>query len=116
MDESTPEFEIVAGRARLEVRGEIDVATAPDLARALERVIDDHNGATVTIDLGGVSFIDSSGLGALVEAQKEARRRGGALRCTNLQGSARKVFEITGLLELFGIPETPPRATTESDR
>jgi anti-sigma B factor antagonist len=99
--------------ARFEVRsgnepgvvasGELDVATVPELKVALTDLIDRHPGGAIWVDMGQVSFIDSSGLGVLVGALKRARQREGSVVVRNLSGAPRKVFEITGLLEIFGV-------------
>jgi anti-sigma B factor antagonist len=99
--------------ARFEVRqgdepgvvasGELDVATVPDLKAALSDLIDRNPGTAVWVDMGQVSFIDSSGLGVLVGALKRARQHDGSIAVRNLSGAPRKVFEITGLLEIFGV-------------
>ena len=81
--------------------GELDVATVPVLESALDSVLNLHGGRAVEVDLSGVSFIDSSGLGVLVTGLKRAQEHGGTLIVRGLQPSPRKVFEITGLLELF---------------
>lgn len=81
--------------------GELDVATVPDLEVALHQVLESDGSGTVEIDLGGVTFIDSSGLGVLVAALKQSQALGGRLVVRNLQAAPRKVFEVTGLLELF---------------
>ena len=91
----------VDGSSIIAASGEIDVATAPDLTAALDLMID--RGATaISVDMEHVTFIDSSGLGALVTALKRAQQTDATLTLVNLSGSARKVFEITGLLETFG--------------
>jgi anti-sigma B factor antagonist len=82
--------------------GELDVATVPELKAALTDLIDRHPGTSVWVDMGRVSFIDS-GLGVLVGALKRARQHDGTVVVRNLSGAPHKVFEITGLLEIFGV-------------
>jgi anti-sigma B factor antagonist len=105
-----PGMELQPGEARFEARGEgtvaafgeIDVATAPELRAALDALIDSGTGA-VDVDMAGVTFIDSSGLGALIAALKRARQRDADITISNLTGATRRVFEITGLIEVFKI-------------
>jgi anti-sigma B factor antagonist len=86
----------------LAIRGEVDVSTSAALREELYRLID--AGATrVVIDCAEMDFIDSSGLGVLVGALKRLREKDGELVLRNLNPSARKVFEITGLTKLFTI-------------
>ena len=62
------------GSPVIEASGEVDVATAPDLAAALDAMI--GSGApNIVVDMEQVSFIDSSGLGTLVAAFIKLRRR-----------------------------------------
>jgi anti-sigma B factor antagonist len=88
----------------LAASGEIDVATSPELRRTLHDLAD-REPSTLVLDLHDVTFIDSSGLGVLVGALKRLREqdRGDVLVLEGLQGPVRKVFEITGLTELFTI-------------
>jgi anti-sigma B factor antagonist len=84
------------------VVGEIDVATSPHLRAAIARVVDQAR--RVSVDLSGTTFIDSSGLGVLVGALKRAREGGHQdLELRGLQEPVRRVFEITGLTELFPV-------------
>ena len=91
------------------VRGEVDVATAPLLRDELHRLLDpDHPlepgpPSRLVLDLSEMSFIDSVGLGVLIGVLKRARESGRELELRNLQPAARKVFEITGLHEVFTI-------------
>lgn len=79
------------------VRGEIDVATSPQLRTALNALVE-RGARDVTLEFAGVSFVDSSGLGVLVGAYKRLRDEGdGSIRIVGAQPSVRKVFEITGL-------------------
>ncbi|HSO95120.1 MAG TPA: STAS domain-containing protein [Acidimicrobiia bacterium] len=88
----------------LAVTGEIDVATSPELRRELHQLAD-REPTQLVLDLEGVSFIDSSGLGVLVGVLKRLREedRGDILVLEGLQEPVRKVFDITGLTELFTI-------------
>jgi len=84
----------------LQVAGEVDVATAPALAEHLDALLAGGD-ARVVVETGGMTFIDSSGLGALVTALRRARASGQEIEIRGLQPSPRRVFEITGLHEVF---------------
>jgi anti-sigma B factor antagonist len=86
----------------LVARGEIDVYTSPDFRRELQALIG-LGAPRVVVDLGAVDFIDSSGLGVLVGGLKRMRERDGAIVLRNMSLSTKKVFDITGLTELFSI-------------
>jgi anti-sigma B factor antagonist len=84
--------------------GEIDVFASPEVKAALVGLIKDgHN--LLVIDFAKVAYIDSTGLGALVAALKGARENGGSIAvvCTNPQ--IRRIFDITGLVKVFGMFE-----------
>ncbi|MHB8329749.1 MAG: STAS domain-containing protein [Acidimicrobiales bacterium] len=86
----------------LSVRGEVDVSTAPELRERLLAVAE--RGCILTVvDLSEVSFVDSTALGVLVSAVKRLRNAGGDLRLVVTQPHVSKVFEITGLTEVFPI-------------
>ncbi len=97
------------------VSGEIDVATAPSLRNRLQARVAGGD-TTVVVDLAHVSFLDSTALGVLVGALKRCREAGGDLRLVITEPRILKVFEITGLTEVFSIHptvdealEAPPR-------
>ena len=92
-----------AGEQRLRVVGEVDVASSPPLRAKIAELLD--GGADrIVLDLSEMTFIDSSGLGVLVGALKRVRELDrNDLVLTGLQGPPRRVFEITGLTELFSI-------------
>jgi anti-sigma B factor antagonist len=86
------------------VRGELDVLTAPFLWERLETLLP-KAGQRLVLDLGGVRFIDSMGLGVIVRAQSRLRHATGRLVVRSLQEQGRQLFEMTGLdrtLELEG--------------
>ncbi len=86
------------GRSRVSVAGELDAASAGELEAALSAVAD---GGTVELDLGGVSFIDSSGLRALLVAQQAADDAGGSLVLAVTTPAVDRLLELTGLSETF---------------
>lgn len=91
------------------VGGEIDVYTAPLLRDALDQQIAAGR-IQLVVDLDGITFMDSTGLGVLVGRLKLVRNRSGWLRvaCTNER--VLKVFRITGLDKVFTIRESVDEA------
>jgi anti-anti-sigma factor len=79
------------------VAGEVDMATAPQLAQCLV----DHAGQDVVLDLSKVGLLDSSGLSVLVRAYREAREAGHTLSTWNEPDNVRVVLEVTGLFDRF---------------
>jgi anti-anti-sigma factor len=81
------------------------MATAPQLAAALGAV---SNRATrVVVDLSAVSFLDSSGLNALVHVRRELAGRQVSFRTVSPKDQVvRRVFEITQLTEELGVVES----------
>lgn len=84
-----------AGAVSLRLSGELDAHTAPDLEAALDAAIED--GATVEVDLAEVSFVDSSGLAALLDARSRLDQRGGSLRVTDASVAVERLFTMTGV-------------------
>jgi|SRR5215207_2925002 len=83
------------GRLLLEVSGEVDVATAPVLVAAQSAALDVSR--HVVLDLGGVSFIDATGLSALVAGHRYATDRGAVLEFAAVPVRVLRLFAITGL-------------------
>jgi anti-anti-sigma factor len=84
-----------SGDAVVVVRGEVDMATAPQLAGCLADLAQ-HD---IVVDLAGVPFLDSSALSVLVNARKAVLESGHTLRVTGELDNVRTVLEVTGLLD-----------------
>jgi anti-sigma B factor antagonist len=94
----------------LSVKGEIDVYSAPRLReRLVELVSQGHR--QIVVDLEGVDFLDSTGLGVLVGGLKRLRSHDGELSIVCSQSRILKVFEITGLTSVFRMATTVDEAT-----
>ena len=87
------------------LRGEIDVYTAPRLRQALVDLID-AGSRNVVIDMERVDFLDSTGLGVLVEALKRAKGNDAELSIVATQDKILKIFDITGLNKAFTIHQS----------
>src|SRR5881397_4268764 len=90
------------GVAVLTLRGEIDVYTAPRMRQAIVDLVD-AGSRNIVIDMEKVDFLDSTGLGVLVEGLKRVRTRGGDLSLVVTQDKIVKIFEITGLNKAFSL-------------
>jgi anti-sigma B factor antagonist len=86
------------------VNGELDLATAPKLRTALA----DATGS-VRLDLGGVTFLDSSAISVLVETHQRLDGASGRLVLHNLSDQTRRVLEIAGLEDFFELSDEPVR-------
>jgi anti-sigma B factor antagonist len=93
----------------VEVRGEVDVHSAPQLKDRLTEVIDAGH-ASVIVDLSWLQFIDSTGLGALVAAYNHATAKNTSFRLVCKAERLLKVFRITGLHEVLDIRPTVEQA------
>ena len=96
------------------VHGELDVDGAPELRRALIEAIDEHPGLAVIVDLEGVDFIDSAGLGVLVGGRSRAKDVDGDLVLVATGHTVTRVLELTGLTRVFDIH--PSRAAALGPR
>lgn len=91
------------------VRGEVDINAVDVLDAALESAILKSVGAFV-IDLTEVSFLDSSGLAAIVRAHALLEREDRRLAVVCPPGPALRIFELTNMQELFAIYSSPQEA------
>lgn len=84
------------------VKGEIDAYTAPQLKEQLDSIVSEH-GVKVIINLEEVSYIDSTGLGIFVGALKSTRKNDGTLQLVGVNDRVKRLFKITGLHEIIDI-------------
>jgi len=84
--------------------GEADLHNAPELDRALQGVLA-LGGTAVAVDLGDVSFIDSTALGVLLRYHPRFRARGGDVLIVTQDRRVLRTLEITGLDRVFRIEQ-----------
>jgi anti-sigma B factor antagonist len=88
-------------------RGEVDAVTAPQLGRRLLGLADEGK-TQVVVDLSNVTFMDSTGIGVLLNAVRQLRQRDGGLVLVCPTERILRPFQITGLvdhLRIFGSRE-----------
>ena len=82
--------------------GQINVHSSPDLRDSLQAILSTEPlPHSVTVDLAGVPYIETSGIATLIEALRIARHHQIGFCLQGLDGSVRKLFEVTGVLTLF---------------
>lgn len=90
-----------AGRTILIVSGDVDLATADHFFAAAEQTLRSHADAPLLLDLGGVTFIDSTGVTALLNIRRAAKNAGTNLEAVRLSDVVSRVLAIAGIAELF---------------
>jgi anti-sigma B factor antagonist len=93
-----------------EVTGDIDISTVSGLRERLLGLAD--GGQPLIVDLNGVSFIDSTGLGVLVAATRRADAHGGSLHAVCSRKPTRKLLWLTGVDRRIPLTDTVDEALT----
>lgn len=98
----------VPGGLMVEVSGEVDLHSAPSLREALDAAVNEVTSSTATttallVDLSGVTFMDSTGLGELVGAHKALDRKGGRLHLTAGPDRIARLISLTGLDRVLAV-------------
>jgi len=91
---SAPDGSIV-----LRVIGELDLVDIEELKSAVRPFLAESR--AVELDMSGLEFIDSSGLGALVQLRSEAHAQGVSLVLRDMRANIHRLFEVTGLTGVF---------------
>jgi anti-sigma B factor antagonist len=92
----------------VEVDGELDLASAPELERALRQAWLQERGLVV-VDLTDLRFIDMAGLRSLLTAQQQAEQEGRQLLLANVPDAVRRVMALAHVDEVLAIMEDPPK-------
>lgn len=87
------------GAVRIHVTGEVDMDTCADLLAALLGCVDDPATEQVLLDMSGITFIDSSGIRALMEGHNRATQQDKTLRVVDWTPGTRRVFDLLGLAD-----------------
>ena len=106
MVELGPEFDLqvsrIGGHDVVVVKGEIDMATAPTLDKALSK----FSKKEVFLDLRKTEFMDSAGLKVLITQRARIEEKGGVMRLVVGEGPVMRLLELAGVREAFSIRPT----------
>lgn len=93
----------------LDIQGEIDLYNAPEIKDIIQKLIEAQK-YNIIINLEKVSYIDSSGIGALISSLSNLKKYQGGLKIINVYASVKKVFELTKLTSFFEIYDSEGEA------
>lgn len=94
----------------LDLKGRLRVGgTTVALHKAVRSLIDEEK-TLILLNLSGVTYIDSCGLGELVASHVTAQKKGGEIKLLNLTESLREMMTITKLVDIFDVYESEPDA------
>jgi anti-sigma B factor antagonist len=93
------------GSVVVAVLGEIDFTNADELSRGIEDAVSHGSPPAVRVDLRSATFIDSTGLGALIAGYRAATASRIRFVVVNPSTSFRRVLAVTGLCELFSLDQ-----------
>lgn len=91
------------GNATVTVVGEIDFANAERVSRGIHDALTLWAPPLIEVDLQDATFMDSTGLGALIDGYRATAESDTEFRVINPSVSFRRVLTVTGLCELFGL-------------
>ena len=86
----------------IKLGGELDAFSSRQLRHRLDEVIEGGRDDLV-IDLAALDFIDSTALGVLIAALRQARLHGGDVRLRGVTSVAKRVFDVSGLSQVFNL-------------
>ena len=95
------------GETRIELRGELSLASYDELERAL-RIADRDDASRIVIDLAGLTAIDSTGIGCMVHAVERAHEAGAEVAIVQGPKAVQGVFEMVGLADVLPFRSSRP--------
>lgn len=87
---------------RLRIEGALDALTVPNIRRTVDTIVSEQR-KRVTVDLSGLTLIDSSGVGVIVSLHKRTRAHGGIVRVVGARDQPLAIFRLLKLDAIFGL-------------
>lgn len=95
-----------ADRSIVEVTGDIDLYSSPDLRETVLDLLKKREQKNVIVNMANVDYIDSSGVASLIEGLQEAKKCGARFILVGLKDGPKRVLELTLLLNVFEVHAT----------
>ncbi len=94
--------------ATVRIQGDLDMGGTLRLEQELTRLMERDRVHQLTLDLRGVTFIDSTGLGLVINTEQSARQEGVVLQLVQGPPEVHKVFQMVGLADVLPFTESAP--------
>ena len=85
----------------IKLEEEIDHHSVQALRMKIDRALEPTDCRQMILDLGGVTFMDSSGIGMIIGRYKNARKRGGTVAIVNMSPEISRIYQISGLAKII---------------
>lgn len=108
--ELTADFTDEGDQSVLTLTGELDIDSVAELRERAQQHLAAGHFQQLTLDLAGLTFLDSSGLGLLLEIRRLAMNSNVEFKMVNVPAGPARVIAIAGLTETFGLPDGDGRA------
>jgi len=92
------------------VSGELDLLVADEFRQEVDALMEKNCTDNIVLNLGGVRFIDSSGLGGILGRYKKVTMRGGKLAIVTAPVQVKRILEMSGILSIAGLYESENEA------
>ena len=99
----------------LDIMGDIELYNASAIMNTINRLCEEKK-YNIIINLKGVNYIDSSGIGVLISGLLHLKEHKKGMKLINLYASVRKVFELTNLTSFFEIYDSEVEAIKAFER
>lgn len=109
------DFEVSGDTLVVRVRGDLDLVSAESFRREVDRQMNERGTQNLLVNLGGVDFLDSAGLGAILGRYKRINARGGRVAIVGANPSIRRVLEISGVTGYVGLYRDETSAVLDSE-
>lgn len=99
----------------LEINGELDAHTAPDLETSLKELINQGH-HRIVVNCRNLEYISSAGLGVFMAYIEDIRAEGGDIKLTNMSSNVYNVFDLLGFPKLYSILDDEEKAVEQFNK
>jgi anti-sigma B factor antagonist len=114
MDRLDVEVQTQGGQMLLVLHGELDLGNESQLHDVVMAQLAAHDPTKLRLDLADISFLDSSGINALLDIRKYAASHGIGVEIVAVSHRVARILTIVGLADSFGIPADPDSVPGQS--
>jgi anti-sigma B factor antagonist len=97
------------GAVTIVLRGDVDFTTSPAVLQTIRAGMPTYAVSSIRVDLADVGFMDSSGMGIMVQILRLAEEAGATLQVEHPNRNVHDQLQLSGLAELLGLPPAEPR-------